>query len=113
MSIVDVVAGNWRWLLANWGKPCVYTAGPLGDATLTVYVIGKKPEELVGAAGQFDVSATIDAAAFAAAYPTRPKPQRFDHLRTMGSSYSVEDANGRPNMDDPVFFLLRLRGGSL
>src|SRR6185369_8039283 len=108
---LDIITPDARWLLQFAGKPVQYT-GSGSTQTLIAFVSGVSTEELVGAAGQSDLKAVIDAAAFAAAFPSRPKPQRFDRLATMGASYTVEQISGRPNMDDPVFFFLRLRGGS-
>lgn len=109
--LVDLGSPAWRWLFKATANPASYAAQ--GEATLPLlaFIRGVRSDDLFASAMQQDVAAILDAKDFAAAFPARPKPQRYDRLRTPTTSYAVEEWRGSPNDDQPVFFKLLLRGG--
>jgi hypothetical protein len=109
-NLVDVTAPLHRAHLGLQGEACTYTLGDGTQAQLTVFVRGQKPEDMFAAAMQQDVVGVIAITDFAAAFPGRATPQRFDRLQVNGRSYSVESHRSAP-MTSPVFFKLQLRGG--
>jgi hypothetical protein len=98
-----------RWTLQMFGRPADYTAQGGASGSLVAYVRGVRAQDLFASAVQADLAAVVDAGEFAA--KIGPTPRRFDRLRTMSLTYSVEQWRGSPTDDDPVFFKLLLRGG--
>jgi hypothetical protein len=111
VNLVDVVRDPLRAAFKLFARSCTYRAGMLADVPLMAFIRGVRADDLFGSAMQQDVAAVLDAADFAAAFPARPKPMRFDRLISGSRSYSVEEWRGSPNDDAPVFFKLLLRGG--
>lgn len=88
---------------------------PQGGASvkpLPTFIRGLRSDDLFASASQQDNVAIIDAVDFAAAFPARPSPTRYDRLRTATRSYAIEEWRGSPNDDTPVFFKLLIRGGT-
>lgn len=111
MNLTDVARPLWRQHLKRAARAVTYQQGSAAPATINAFVRGVRSDDLFAAAMQQDVAAVIDAADFAAAFPARPIPARYDRLRIGPSSYSVEEWRGAPNDGAPVFFKLLLRGG--
>lgn len=111
MNLVEVGRPFWRYLHRATAKHGQYQQGTGAPASLLVFIRGVRSDDLFASAMQQDIAAIIDAADFAAAFPARPIPARYDRLRTARFSYAVEEWRGSPNDDEPVFFKLLLRGG--
>lgn len=112
-NFVDAIRAKQRGTFAGFALPGLYSRGPAGAPTeINVFVIGNRADGLFGAAVQGDVFAQVDAAEFRVLFGDGSTPQKFDRLRTMGQSYTVQEMRGAPNNDAPVFFKLLLRGGS-
>jgi hypothetical protein len=91
-------------------RPVEYVAEGV-SYTVPAYMRGVRPEELVGSSLQGDVWAFIAADDFALV-TTRERPQRFDRIRTLGQSFTVEGHRAAPSFEGPVLFKINLRGGS-
>lgn len=112
VQLVDAIASSQRSIFAMFARAATYTRGPDGPpVAVAAYVRGIRADDLFGAAAQGDIAGQVDALKFAAAFGAGATPARFDRLRTMGKSYSVEEWRGSPNDDAPVFFKMLLRGG--
>jgi hypothetical protein len=110
VNLIDtVLTAPLRWTLSVFGRQVDYTAqaGPAGS--IVAYVRGVRTDDLFASAIQGDVAAVVGAAEFAA--KIGPSPRRFDRLRAMALTYSVEEWRGSPTDAAPVFFKLLLRGG--
>ena len=111
--LVETGRPAWRWLFRRTANPVSYQ--PQGNDTaapLLAFIRGVRADDLFAAVMQQDVAGVVDALDFAAAFPVRPRPSRYDRLRTATTSYSVEEWRGSPNDDFPVFYKLLLRGGT-
>lgn len=116
-TLADFGAPHWRGLLKIAGSDVAYQGYGLSvGVTLRAYVTGMRSDNSpFGGAMQTDRMAVLDAAQFAAAFPARPRPLRFDRLRTlgpMGMTYTIEEWRGSPEDGDPVVFRILLRGGN-
>jgi hypothetical protein len=112
MNLVDATAGPLRFAFALFARPATYAPNTGPSASLLAFIRGVRSDDLFASAVQQDVAAVINAAEFAALFPARPIPARYDRLRTATMSYAVEEWRGSPNDDAPTFFKLLLRGGS-
>jgi hypothetical protein len=117
MNLVEIGKARWRALINSTGKLVTYVGHDgSGTAELIMFIRGATAEELFGAAFQFDTIGVVDASAFFAAYPARPRPMKFDRVRTSGvlaMSYTVEEWRPAPaDGGDPVALKLFMRGGS-
>ena len=102
-----------RRAFALFARQASYARGPSGaPAPVPAFVRGIRADDLFGSAVQGDVAAQIDVLKFAAAFGAGVTPAKFDRLRCMGKSYTVEEWRGAPNDDAPIFYKLLLRGGS-
>jgi hypothetical protein len=111
-QLVETGRPKWRWLFRRTANPVSYLpAGGASAVPVLAFIRGVRSDDLFAAAMQQDVAGVLDAIDFAAAFPVRPRPTRYDRLRTATTSYSVEEWRGSPNDDAPVFFKLLLRGG--
>ena len=110
--LVEAGRGPWRWLFQRVANPALYQ--PLNEQSyaVLVFIRGVRSDDLFASAMQQDVAGIMDATAFAATFPARPRPARYDRLRTATTSFTVEEWRGSPNDDSPVFFKCLLRGGS-
>lgn len=111
-ALVEMARPAWRWAFKQIANSASYM--PQGGASATpllAFIRGVRSDDLFASAMQQDVAAVVDAIDFATAFPARPKPQRYDRLRTPTTSYAIEEWRGSPNDDSPVFFKLLLRGG--
>jgi len=116
-ALTDFGAPKWRALLNVAGEDVAYQGYGLSVfVPLRAYVTGMRSDNSpFGGAMQSDKMAVIDAARFAAAFPGRVRPLKFDRLRTlgpMGMTYTVEEWRGAPDGGDPVVFRILLRGGN-
>lgn len=111
MNLIEVGRPFWRFLHKSTAKPAHYQQGVGAPQPLLVFIRGVRSDDLFASAMQQDIAAIVDAAEFAAAFPARPVPARYDRLRTATFSYAVEEWRGSPNDDEPVFLKLLLRGG--
>lgn len=112
VQLVDGIASAERTVFAMFARPVAYTRGPDGPpVTVPAFVRGLRADDLFGAAAQGDVAGQVDALKFAAAFGAGATPARFDRLKVLGRSYSVEEWRGSPNDAAPVFFKMLLRGG--
>jgi hypothetical protein len=116
-ALTDVGAVYWRRLLNLAGKEVAYQGYGLSIfVPLRAYVTGMRSDNSpFGGALQSDRMAVIDAADFAMHFPGRPRPLRYDRLRTLGPAgmtYTVEEWRGSPEGDDAVVFRILLRGGN-
>jgi hypothetical protein len=116
-TATEIGAASWRALLNFAGKEVAYQGYGLSVIVpLHAYVTGLRSDNSpFGGALQSDRMAVIDAALFAAAFPGRPRPLRYDRLRTLGPTamtYTVEEWRGAPEGDDAVVFRILLRGGN-
>jgi hypothetical protein len=116
MTLADLGAYSWRRLINANAKPIEYTPhGAAKAVTVKAFMRAPSAEELAGAAMQTDVIAVIDAAAFARAFPARPRPTKFDRIKTLGPigmTYTVEVWHPAPAYGgEPVMFTLTLKGG--
>jgi len=116
-NLVDAGASAWQGVLDSFGKDIAYQGYGLSVwQTIRAFMRGPTPEELFGGALQTDVMVFINAAAFATMLPGRPRPLKFDKLRTLGNigmAYTVESWRGAPAYGaDPVVLKLTVRGGS-
>jgi hypothetical protein len=112
MNLVDATAGPLRFAFTLFARPATYAPSNGASAALLAFIRGVRSDDLFASAVQQDVAAVVNAAEFAALFPARPIPARYDRLRTATMSYAVEEWRGSPNDDAPVFFKLLLRGGS-
>lgn len=110
MNLADSTAPYHVAHLRAQAKPVEYVADG-ASVTLPAFMRGVRPEELVGSALQGDVWAFIAAVDFALV-TTRERPQRFDRIRTLGQSFTVEGCRAAPSLDAPVLWKIMLRGGS-
>jgi len=110
-AVIERARPAWRWMFKQTANPATYQ--PQGGASqpTLAFIRGLRSDDLFASAMQSDNVAVLDAADFAAAFPARPIPARYDRLRTATMSYAVEEWRGSPNDDSPVFFKLLLRGG--
>jgi hypothetical protein len=111
MNLADYAAPLHAAHIHSQARPVEYVAEGVSH-TVPAFVRGASREELLGGAMQGDVFAYIAADDFAKMLPPPRRPQRFDRLRTLDQSYSVESCHAAPNFDQPVLFKLQLRGGS-
>lgn len=111
MNLVEIGRPYWRFAFRSTAKPAQYQQGTGAPLPLLVFIRGVRSDDLFASAMQQDIAAILDSADFAAAFPARPVPARYDRLRTATFSYAVEEWRGSPNDDAPVFFKLLLRGG--
>jgi hypothetical protein len=109
--LVSAGAKAWRWMFHQTANPATYAPQIGAPFTLAAFIRGVRSEDLFASAQQQDVAAIIDAAEFVA-NGVRLTPARYDRLRTVSSSYTIEEWRGAPNDDAPVFFKLLLRGGT-
>ncbi len=112
MNLVDATAKPLRFAFTLFARPATYVPSSGASASLLAFIRGVRSDDLFASAMQQDVAAVVDAAQFAALFPARPIPARYDRLRTATMSYAVEEWRGSPNDDAPTFFKLLLRGGS-
>ena len=110
-QLIDLGAPAWRWLFKRTANQAQYQQQGGAPATLLAFIRGVRADDLFAAAMQQDQAVVIDAAEFATLFPARPKPARYDRVRTPTMSYAVEEWRGSPNDDEPVFFKLLVRGG--
>jgi hypothetical protein len=110
-ALVELGRPAWRWMFKQTANPANYQQQSGASLPLLAFIRGVRSDDLFASAMQQDVAAVIDATDFAAAFPARPKPARYDRLRTPTTSYAVEEWRGSPNDDQPVFFKCLLRGG--
>lgn len=94
------------------GRTATYEQHGGASAPLLAFIRGVRSDDLFAAVMQQDVAGVVDAADFAAAFPARVRPQRYDRLKTPTFTYAVEEWRGSPNDDAPVFYKLLLRGGA-
>jgi hypothetical protein len=112
-QLVETGRPAWRWLFRRTANTVSYVPqGGASAVSLLAFIRGVRADDLFAAVMQQDVAGVIDAIDFATAFPVRPRPTRYDRLRTATTSYSVEEWRGSPNDDFPVFYKLLLRGGS-
>lgn len=111
MNLVEVGRPYWRFAHKLVARPAQYQQGAGAPLPLAAFIRGVRSDDLFASAMQQDIAAIVDAADFAAAFPARPVPARYDRLRTATVSYAIEEWRGSPNDDAPVFFKLLLRGG--
>lgn len=116
MSGVDIGAQAWRALVNFFGVPVSYEQPDAGTVPVKMFIRGiMGVEDTFGAALQSDKFAVVDASAFAAAFPARVRPQKFDKVRTQGpfaANYTVEEMRAAPDYGaEPVVIKLLLRGG--
>ena len=112
MNLVDATAKPLRFAFTLFARPATYAPNTGPSASLLAFIRGVRSDDLFASAVQQDVAAVINAEEFAALFPARPIPARYDRLRTATMSYAVEEWRGSPNDDAPTFFKLLLRGGS-
>lgn len=113
INLVDGTAPALRAAFAMFARPAGYARGPAGVVTpIKAFVRGVRADDLFGAAAQGDKMAQVDCVDFRTLFGADALPMRYDRVRTMGQSYTVEETRGSPNDDAPVFFKMLLRGGS-
>jgi hypothetical protein len=110
-ALVSAIRAPEQWLLDKAANPATYQQQNGPSATIKAFIRGIRSDDLFASAMQQDVAAVINADQYAAAFPVRPIPSRYDRLRTATMSYAVEEWRGAPNDDAPVFYKLLLRGG--
>lgn len=110
MNLADLAAPYHLAHIRAQARPVEYLAEGVAF-TVPAYMRGVRPEELVGAALQGDVWAFIAAKDFLLV-TNRERPQRFDRIRTLGQSFTVEGHRAAPSFDQPVLWKIMLRGGS-
>ncbi len=117
MSGVDIGAQAWRSLVNFYGADVNYEQQPGGPvASVRMFIRGMTGvDDTWGAALQSDQLGVIDASLFAAAFPGRPRPLKFDKVRTLGpfaANFTVEEWRPAPAYGaEPVVIKLLLRGG--
>ena len=111
MNLIEVGRPYWRFAFTMMAKPAQYQQGAGAPQSLLAFIRGVRSDDLFASAMQQDIAAIVDAADFAALFPARPVPARYDRLRTVRFSYAVEEWRGSPNDDEPVLLKLLLRGG--
>jgi hypothetical protein len=114
---VDIAAEAWRSLVNFFGDAVNYEQ-PDGGGIVSVkmFIRGMTGvDDTWGAALQSDQLGVVDASAYAAAFPARPRPLKFDKVRTAGpmaANYTVEEWRAAPAYGGaPVVLKLLLRGG--
>jgi hypothetical protein len=110
VNIVEIGRPYWRLAHKSIARTAHYQQGTSAPVSLLAFIRGVRSDDLFASAMQQDVAAIIDALDFAALFPARPVPARYDRLRTTKFSYAVEEWRGSPNDDAPVFFKILLRG---
>jgi hypothetical protein len=111
MNLIEVGRPAWRYAFGLMAKPAQYQQQAGAQLTIAAFLRGLRSDDLFASAMQQDMVAILDAGTYAALFPARPVPARYDRLRTAKFSYAVEEWRGSPNDDEPVFFKLLLRGG--
>ena len=108
MNLIDRLAPAVRTIHGMMTRGQLYN----GEA-MPAFVRGYQPPvDMIAGAQQQDRIAVIDAAVFAAKFPARPSPQRLDKMTIKNRTYTVEEWRGSP-ADEPVFFKVLLRGGTV
>lgn len=110
MNLADTTAALHVAHIRAQARPVEYVTPDI-SFMLPAFLRGVRPEELVGSALQGDVWAFVAAVDFALV-TNRERPQRFDRIRTLGQSFTVEGHRAAPSFDAPVLFKIMLRGGS-
>jgi hypothetical protein len=119
MSGVDLGAQAWRATVNFFGVDVNYEeyGVPGGAKPVRMFIRGiMGVEDTFGAALQSDKFGVVDWAVFAVAFPGRPRPLKFDKVRTLGPlamAYTVEEWRASPDYGaEPVVLKLLLRGGN-
>jgi hypothetical protein len=111
MNLVDGIRGIQQSVHALFTRTVTYQQQGGPAANINAFIRGIRSDDLFASAMQQDVAAVINADEYAAAFPARPIPSRYDRLRTATASYAIEEWRGAPNDDAPVYFKCLLRGG--
>lgn len=106
MNYIDAAAAKFRAAFAGFTSPCTYNG-----LAVKAFARGTTSEDTWAGALQQDIVGELDAAQFAAAFPTRPAPVRLDKMTMGGRTFTVMEWRGAPIMS-PVFYKVLLRGGS-
>ena len=104
----DETSPLFRAAFRIWSDAVTYQA-----MTLQAFGRGLGAQDNWAGAIEGDFVIVIDAAAFAAAFPSRPAPQRMDKVTMGGSQFTVQEHRASPAAPaSPTFFKCRVRGGS-
>lgn len=108
MNLTDAIAPAQRATFMLFARSQTYE----GVTGVFMFSRGVRADDLFAAAQQLDMMGQVDAAQFAAKFPSRPLPKRMDKVTIGTKTYTVQEWRGAPNDDAPVFFKMLLRGGS-